>query len=51
MADSIVVTGCPVDVPWRRGLRKTLHQLTSADLIADAEALEADAVKLRTIYH
>ncbi len=53
MAANVMLTGQPVDVPWpfADGGNRTLHQLTSLDLLADAEAFEADAVKLRTLYH
>jgi hypothetical protein len=52
MAANVMETGRPVDVPWPHGIgTKTLHQLTSLDILADAEALEADAAKLRLLYH
>lgn len=50
-AANIMESGRPVDVPWPHGGSKSLHQLTSFDLLSDAEALEADATKLRTLYN
>jgi hypothetical protein len=43
--------GGPVEVPWPHGDgTKVLHMLTYDDIIADAEALEHDADKLRSLY-
>lgn len=50
MAATALETGDHVDVPWERGTRKPLHMLTPDDILADAEALEADAAKLRLLY-
>lgn len=51
-AASVRKTGAPVDVPWPHGPSglKSLHQLTSLDLEAEAELYERDAAKLRTLY-
>ena len=51
LAAGVMESGQPVDVPWPHGGTKTLHQLTSLDILADAEAFEADAAKLRTLYN
>ena len=48
-AAAIRKTGYPIEVPWDGGT-KTLHQITALELEADAEALEADANKLRKLY-
>ncbi|WP_375292289.1 hypothetical protein [Sphingomonas melonis] len=50
MAAGVMASGRPVDVPWPHGGRKPLHQLTSLDILDEAEAFEADAAKLRTLY-
>lgn len=51
MAAAVMQSGQPIDVPWRFGRTKTLHTLTALDILDEAEAFEADAVKLRTLYH
>ena len=51
-ASAVMASGRPIDVPWPYGPgTKSLHQLTSLDILADAEALGADAVKVRTLYN
>lgn len=51
LAAGVRKSGQPVTVPWPHGDgTKTLHQLTSLDLEADASALEADAAKFRKLY-
>ena len=47
MAAGVMQSVQPVDVPWPHGGRKTLHTLTALDILAEAEAFERDAVKVR----
>lgn len=51
-AASVRKTGAPIDVPWPHGPSglKSLHQLTSLDLEAEADLLDRDAAKLRSLY-
>lgn len=51
MAAAVMQSGQPIDVPWRFGSTKTLHTLSALDILDDAEAFEADAAKLRILYH
>lgn len=49
MAAGVMQSGQPVDVPWPHGGRKVLHTLTARDILAEAEAFERDAVKIRSM--
>lgn len=49
LAAGVMKSGQPVDVPWPHGGRKVLHTLTGLDILAEAEAFERDAAKLRLL--